>query len=88
MAKHSKINEWLQRRAVFDKSQAMTALEKAVEAGRIDYITSTFISYLISEGRPLTVEQARSIGLSIENVRATQQEAPSEADGRREPRSS
>ena len=50
---------------VFTKSQVWAALQRAVEGGQIDYIACTFIGYLLDKGRPLTVEQARAIGLPV-----------------------
>ncbi len=50
---------------VFTKSQVLRALQKAVAEGQLDYHTSTFINYLLETGRPLTVEQARAIGLPV-----------------------
>jgi hypothetical protein len=54
-----------QEQMVFTKSQALASLQKAITEGRVDYLTSTFISYLIDKGRPLTVEQAKAIGLLV-----------------------
>jgi hypothetical protein len=50
---------------VFTKSQVLTALRTAIADGRVDYIAGTFISYLLEKERPLTVEQARAIGLPV-----------------------
>ena len=52
-----------QEQTVFTKSQVLAALQKAITERQVDYIASTFISYLIDKGRPLTVEQAKAIGL-------------------------
>jgi hypothetical protein len=54
-----------QDQLIFSKSQVLRALRKAVEEAKVDYITSTFISYLLDKGRPLTVEQAKAIGLPV-----------------------
>jgi len=64
-----------QEQMVFTKSQVLAALQKAITEGQVDYIASTFISYLIDKGRPLTVEQAKAIGLltPMPNGRAAEQ---------------
>ena len=54
-----------QDQTIFTKSQVLRALQKAVAEGQVDYITSTFISYLLDKGRPLTVEQAKAIGFPV-----------------------
>ncbi len=54
---------------VFTKSQVMAALQKATVEGQIDYITGTFIRYLLEEGRPLTLEQAKAIGLPVPTLK-------------------
>ena len=54
-----------QEQVVFMKSQVLAVLQKANTEGRVDYLTSTFICYLITKGRPLTVEQAEAIGLLV-----------------------
>ena len=54
-----------QQQMVFTKSQVRAALQKAITEGRVDYLASTFISYLIDKGRPLTVEQAKALGLLV-----------------------
>ena len=54
-----------QEQMVFTKSQVLAALQKAITERRVDYLTSTFISYLIDKGRLLTVEQAKAIGLLV-----------------------
>jgi hypothetical protein len=54
-----------QEQMVFTKSQVLAALQKAIAERRVDYLTSTFISYLIDKGRLLTVEQAKAIGLLV-----------------------
>jgi hypothetical protein len=54
-----------QDQLIFTKSQVLRALRKAVAEAKVDYITSTFISYLLDKGRPLTVEQAKAIGLPV-----------------------
>ncbi|MGA2240378.1 MAG: hypothetical protein ABSG74_14330 [Candidatus Bathyarchaeia archaeon] len=50
---------------VFTRSQVLAALQRAIADGRIDYITSTFIRYLLDKGRPLTMGQAKAIGLPV-----------------------
>ncbi len=50
---------------IFTKSQVRAALQKAITEGRVDYLASTFISYLIDKGRPLTVEQGKALGLLV-----------------------
>ena len=54
-----------QDQLIFTKSQVLRALRKAVAEAKVDYITSTFLSYLLNKGRPLSVEQAKSIGLPV-----------------------
>ncbi len=54
-----------QEQMVFTKSEVLAALQEAITERRVDYHTSTFISYLIDKGRPLTVEQAQAIGLPV-----------------------
>jgi hypothetical protein len=54
-----------QEQMVFTKSQVRAALQRAITEGRVDYLASTFISYLIDKGRPLMVEQAKAIGLPV-----------------------
>ena len=54
-----------QEQMVFRKSQVRAALQKAITEGRVDYLASTFISYLIDKGRPLTVEQGKALGLLV-----------------------
>jgi hypothetical protein len=63
MFKRSRRRE--QEQMIFTKSQVLRALQSAVEKGQVDYITSTFISYLLDKGTPLTVEQAKAIGLPV-----------------------
>ena len=50
---------------IFTKSQVRAALQKAITERRVDYLASTFISYLIDKGRPLTVEQGKALGLLV-----------------------
>ncbi len=63
--KHPRHRNQGQEQMVFTKSQARAALQKAITEGRVDYLASTFISYLIDKGRPLTVEQGKAIGLLV-----------------------
>ena len=65
MFKRPRRRDQVQEQMVFTKSQVLRALRKAVAAGQVDYIASTFISYLLENGRPLTVEQAGAIGLPV-----------------------
>ena len=63
--KRPRRRDQMQEQTVFTKSQVLSALQKAVQGGQVDYITSTFIGYLLDKGRPLTVEQAKAIGLPV-----------------------
>jgi|GEM_PF-2922883 len=75
-----------QDQLIFTKSQVLRALRKAVAEAKVDYITSTFISYLLDKGRPLTVEQAKAIGLPVpvlEGQAAEQKMIRIEADDKR-----
>jgi len=65
MFKRSRRRDQAPEQMVFTRSQVSTALRIAVADRRVDYIVSTFISYLLEKGRPLTVEQARAIGLPV-----------------------
>jgi len=65
MFKRPRRRDQMPEQMVFTKSQVWAALQKAVAEGQIDYIACTFISYLLDKGRPLTVEQARVIGLPV-----------------------
>ena len=65
MFKRSRRRDQALEQMVFTKSQVLTALRRAIADGRVDYIASTFISYLLDKGRPLTVEQAKAIGLPV-----------------------
>ena len=65
MFKRSRRRDQALEQMVFTKSQVLTALRRAIADGRVDYIASTFISYLLGKGRPLTVEQAKAIGLPV-----------------------
>jgi len=55
----------VQEQTAFSKSQVMAALQAAEKEGQVDYILSTFIRYLLAQGRSLTIKQARAIGLSV-----------------------
>ena len=55
----------MEEQIAFTRSQVLAALQKAISEGRVDWLTSTFISYLIDNGKPLTVEQAQAVGLAI-----------------------
>jgi hypothetical protein len=65
MFKRPRRRDQVQEQMVFTKSQVLRALQKAIAGGQVDYHTSAFISYLLEKGRPLTVEQARAIGLPV-----------------------
>jgi hypothetical protein len=65
MFKRSRRSDQSLEQMVFTKAQVWTALRTAIAEGRVDYVVGTFINYLLENGRPLTVEQARAIGLPV-----------------------
>lgn len=65
MFRRPRRSDQMPEQTVFTKSQVIAALQKAEAEGQVDYIVSTFIRYLLDEGRSLTMEQANAIGLPV-----------------------